>query len=71
MLRPGGRVSIYATDASAMQKWKFAGPETHRRFDAGGLASTLTQGGFSRDAITVAEAQITANILGLVATIRG
>lgn len=35
VMRPGGRLAIYATDAATMRRWRFAGPDTHRHFDAG------------------------------------
>ena len=33
VLRPGGRIVLYATDRSAMRRWPFAGRHTHRLFD--------------------------------------
>ena len=71
VLRPGGRVSIYATDLSAMQNWTFASHDTHLCFDANGLGSVLSQGGFERGAIQVRDVRITRRIKGLVATISG
>ena len=70
VLRPGGLVSIYATDASAMRSWKFAGPETHRIFDRRALAELLQDGGFDTDQIHVAEVRTVLNVHGLIATAR-
>ncbi|KAB7739978.1 methyltransferase domain-containing protein [Parvibaculum sedimenti] len=69
VLRPDGRVSIYATDASTMQKWKFASEDTHRLFAAADLSSTLREGGFDEDEIAVNEVRLTGGIQGLLATI--
>ena len=33
VLRPGGRMVLYATHRSVMRRWPFAGPDTHRLFD--------------------------------------
>ncbi len=46
VLRSGGRVVIYVTSRDTMQKWPFAGPDTHRTFDAHDLASLLENAGF-------------------------
>jgi SAM-dependent methyltransferase len=34
VLRPGGRIGIYVTDAAAMARWRFAASGHHRLFDA-------------------------------------
>lgn len=71
VLRPGGLVSIYATDASAMGRWKFAGPETHRLFDRQSLAALLQGGGFHEERICIREVQPVPGIRGLLAVIDG
>lgn len=68
VLRPGGRVVIYSTDASAMRRWKFAGPETHRLFDATDLAAALQQGGFGVH-VKVARVDVGGGVSGLLATV--
>ena len=68
VLRAGGLVSIYATDASTMRRWKFAGPETHRTFDRHTLAELLQNGGFDRGQIWIRKVRITLNVFGLIAT---
>jgi len=47
VLRPGGRIVLYASDRSAMRAWPFAGPETHRLFDRNELAALLLEAGFA------------------------
>ena len=51
VLRPGGRLVIYATSAASMQNWRFAGPHSHRLFDGSQLRSLIAEGGFSDRAI--------------------
>ena len=53
MLRSGGRVAIYVTNRTTMERWPFAGPETHRVFDAVDLQATLEQAGFKAESVTV------------------
>jgi len=70
VLHPGGLVSIYATDVSAMRHWKFAGPETHRTFDRRALTDLLRDGGFDGDRIRIRNIRTTLSVRGLVATAR-
>jgi ubiquinone/menaquinone biosynthesis C-methylase UbiE len=69
VLRPGGRVSIYATDAATMRRWKFADPETHHLYGATELAGVLRQTGFPSHEILVDSMRVAAGIQGLVGTI--
>lgn len=68
VLRPGGLLSVYVTDAAVMGRWKFADPETHRLFDRDGLAAVLRAGGFRADRIAVAPVAVLPGVPGLVAT---
>jgi len=70
VLRPGGLISIYATDASAMRHWKFAGPGTHRLFDADGLAVALRRGGLVHDRIDIVMIKAGPGVSGLIARIQ-
>jgi SAM-dependent methyltransferase len=67
VLRSGGRLVIYVTSRETMQKWPFAGPETHRTFDAHDLASLLEDAGFSRSHITITHAELALGVKGLIA----
>lgn len=69
VLRPGGRMSIYATDEESMRHWKFAGEETHRLFGADGLEAALREGGFGDCEIVVRAVPVTRRIGGLIATV--
>lgn len=69
VLRPGGLLSIYATEASAMRRWKFAGPETHRLFDSRELGMTLLHGGCGRDSVDVFKVYAGFGITGLIARV--
>jgi SAM-dependent methyltransferase len=68
LLKPGGKLALYATDKSAMRGWKFAGPETHRQLGADDLRFLLDRAGFATDEITIREARFALGIVGLVAT---
>jgi len=68
VLRPGGGISIYATDASTMRRWKFATEETHRRFDSDALAKLLQSGDFGGDTISITEVRPAFGVRGLIAT---
>jgi SAM-dependent methyltransferase len=67
VLRPGGRVVVYATDRSIMAKWPFAGPETHRTFDATSLSGLLEGVGFARSGISIERVRLPFGIEGMVA----
>lgn len=67
MLKPGGRLVIYATAASTMRRWKFAATGTHRWIDRATLIAVLLEGGFRPDEVEVSEFSLPANVLGLIA----
>ncbi len=68
VLRPGGLLSVYVTDASTMRRWRFADPETHRLFSRDDLAAVLRRGGFADDAVAVTPVAILRGVTGLIAT---
>ncbi len=70
VLRPGGMMAIYATDKSAMARWKFVSPESHRIFDHNDLVALILSGGFINDEISVASIPLNFRIPGLLAVIR-
>jgi len=67
VLRSGGRLVVYVTSRETMEKWPFAGPETHRTFDARDLANLLENAGFRRSHITIAHADLALGVKGLIA----
>lgn len=69
VLRPGGRIVVYATDASAMGRWKFASPETHRLFTATELASVFERSGGAHSHVSVMNVPVARGVNGLIATI--
>ncbi|MDB5397347.1 MAG: hypothetical protein JWM91_4853 [Rhodospirillales bacterium] len=69
VLRPGGCLSIYATDAATMRGWKFAGPETHRLYGADELSEILHGGGFDPNRIFVRNVHVARRVNGLLATV--
>lgn len=70
VLRPGGLLCIYATDAATMRRWKFAGPATHRVFDRQGLTVLLRDGGFEESGIALRRIRSFPNVPGWIATAR-
>lgn len=70
VLRPGGRIVIYATHGSAMRRWPFAGPDTHRLFDQNGLTALLLDAGFAADRIRIESVDAGFSVLGLLAVAR-
>ncbi len=67
VLKPGGRLAIYLTDAATMQGWKIAGAGTHRLFGPEAVRIALEEGGFCGEAISVTPVAITGGITGLIA----
>jgi SAM-dependent methyltransferase len=67
VLRAGGRLVIYVTARETMAKWPFAGPTTHRTFDARELANLLEHAGFRRSHITITHADLALGVKGLIA----
>lgn len=70
VLRPGGMMAIYATDKSAMARWKFSKPETHRVFDRNDLLALILNGGFEKDQVSVCSVTLAFHITGLLAVLR-
>ena len=69
VLRPGGRISIFVTDASTMSNWAFAASGHHRLFSASQLAELLADGPFDESRISVTQVSLRLGISGLVAVI--
>jgi ubiquinone/menaquinone biosynthesis C-methylase UbiE len=67
VLRPGGILAIYVTDASAMRHWAFAGPLTHRLFDAAQLRTAFAGSAFPAADVNIAAISAGAGVTGLVA----
>ncbi len=67
VLRSSGRFVVYVTSRDTMQKWPFAGPDTHRTFDAHDLASLLENAGFRASDIKISNAELALGVKGLIA----
>jgi SAM-dependent methyltransferase len=67
VLRSGGRLVIYVTSRKTMEKWPFAGPNTHRTFDAHDLANLLEDAGFRRSDITITHIELALGVKGFIA----
>jgi SAM-dependent methyltransferase len=70
VLRPGGMMAIYATDKSAMARWKLSCPETHHLFDEHDLLTLLLNGAAANDEVAVCSVTLTHRIAGLLAILR-
>lgn len=70
VLRPSGLLSVYVTDVSAMRRWRFAEPQTHRLFDRDALAAMLRSGGFAEEQVAIAAVRVLAGVPGWVAAAR-
>jgi SAM-dependent methyltransferase len=68
VLKPGGRLCIYVTDAATMQRWRFAGVETHRHFTADQLTEILVGAGFALDSLEVRSVTIAQDVGGIIVT---
>jgi ubiquinone/menaquinone biosynthesis C-methylase UbiE len=66
VLRPGGRMAIYATDRAAMARWKFSGEETHRTVDGAEMERLLVRGGFEPHEIAIFTMTMPLGIPGLL-----
>ncbi|MDB5395680.1 MAG: Methyltransferase type 11, partial [Rhodospirillales bacterium] len=71
VLSPGGRVSIYAREATTMRRWKFANSETHHLYEADALNEILHEAGFDSHRIFVRNIHVVGRVRGLLATISG
>jgi SAM-dependent methyltransferase len=67
VLRPGGRLVLYATHGSIMRRWPFAGSHSHRLFDRKRLATLLADGGFVRNRIRIDDVDAGFGVSGLLA----
>lgn len=70
VLRPGGRMAVYVTDASAMRRWRFASSDTHRTFTDSSLSAYLAQPPFTASDVSVRCVTLAFGIPGLVAIVK-
>lgn len=70
VLRSGGVMAIYATDAATMRHWKFAGEDTHVLFGARELEAAFRESAFGADDIEITNPSLTAGVKGLLAVAR-
>ncbi|MGD0640280.1 MAG: methyltransferase domain-containing protein [Roseiarcus sp.] len=69
VLRDGGRIAVYATDRSTMEKWPFARPDTHRTFDRAELLHFLESAGFDKADIEIEAHKLPFGVTGLLALV--
>ena len=68
VLKPGGRLVVYVTARETMEKWPFAGPDTHRTYDSNELRNLLENAGFQRSDIRAQTLTLPFGVCGLLAT---
>lgn len=66
VLRPGGRLAVYATHGSAMRRWPFASRHSHRLFDRKRLAALLAEAGFTCNRIRIDDVDAGFGVTGLI-----
>ncbi len=71
VLRPGGRIVVYATDAATMRHWKFADASTHRHYTADGLRRFIMAGGFKSCIVEETDVSKWPRVRGLIAIAEG
>lgn len=69
-LRRSGQAVIFAIAEETMRKWPFAGPTTHRMFDARSLGKALGEGGFRPQRIQINRLALPFGVSGLLAIAR-
>lgn len=68
VLKPGGRLVVYVTARETMEKWPFAGADTHRTYDRSELQYLLENAGFQRAGVRIQTLTLPFGIRGLLAT---
>lgn len=67
VLKPGGRLVIYATDRSAMRAWPFASRHTHRLITRERLTAMLETAGFVGPFVRIDDVDAGFGVKGLLA----
>ena len=68
VLKPRGRLVIYATDRSSMMSWPFVRHSTHNLFNQSELRNLLETVGFDSSQITIEPVTLSFGVQGLIAT---
>ena len=68
VLKPAGRLVVYVTARETMEKWPFAGADTHRTYDMSELQCLLENAGFHRAGVRIKTLTLPFGIRGLLAT---
>lgn len=69
VLRPGGRIVLYVTDARSMRSWPFARAGSHRLFEANSLEDELRAATEDRLTVRLDRVRLSGAISGLIATL--
>ena len=68
--KPGAMLGIYVTSAKWMEKWRFAGPATHRHFSRQQLEVELDRAGIGPGNRSIRSISLPGRIEGLIAVAR-
>jgi SAM-dependent methyltransferase len=69
VLRPGGRIIIYATAAQSMANWRFAQTGTHRLFSPESFEGALREAAGNSMTLDVRQIQLKGGVTGMIATL--
>ena len=70
LLRPGGRIAMFATHRSTMSHWRFAAGDTHALLDEERLRILATRGGFHSAEIVINSIKLPFGVRGLIAVLK-
>lgn len=67
VLKPDGKILIYATHTASMKNWPFATEHSHRQYDENELARLITNAGFRLSDAGVRTVEVGMGVKGLIA----
>ena len=68
--RAGALLGIYVTSAASMEKWRFAGPATHRHFSQRAIEIELEQSNVDQESRSITQLALPGGVEGLIAVVR-
>jgi ubiquinone/menaquinone biosynthesis C-methylase UbiE len=67
VLRPGGKIAVFVTEMSAMERWRFTRFGSHRLYDRDEMGQLLSAGGFKTNEIVISQIRMPFGVAGLLA----
>jgi ubiquinone/menaquinone biosynthesis C-methylase UbiE len=68
--RRGALLGIYVTSAASMEKWRFAGPATHRHFSQHAIEIELEKSNVDQESRSITQLALPGGVEGLIAVVR-